>query len=51
MASVARHYQRAKNGVHALQALMVFIGAVITIAIYAKGGQDGGRINYYFVLV
>ena len=51
MVSIAKYYQRAKNGVHALQALIIFIGAVITIAIFVKSGQGDGRINYYFVLV
>ena len=51
MAAIARYYQKAKNGVHALQALIIFIGAAITIALYTKGGQGDGRINYYFVLV
>ena len=47
----APYYQRAKKGIHALQALIIFIGALITIAIFTKGGQGDGRINYYFVLV
>ena len=51
MVAIARYYQRAKNGIHALQALIIFLGAVITIAIYAKSGQSDGRINYYFALV
>lgn len=51
MAAAARYYQRAKNAVHALQALLMFIGAIITIAIYTKGGKSDGRINYFFVLV
>jgi len=51
MAAIARYYQRAKNGVHALQALIIFIGACITIAMFTKGGISDGRINYYFALV
>jgi len=51
MVSTARYYQLAKNGVHALQALLVFIGAAITIAVFTKEGQSDGRITYYFVLV
>ena len=51
MAAIAAYYQRAKNGLHALQALLIFLGAVITIALYTKGGRGDGRINYYFILV
>ena len=51
MAAAASYYQRAKNAVHALQALFIFIGAIITIAIYTKGGKGDGRINYFFGLV
>ena len=51
MVTIERYYQRGKNVVHALQALVIFIGAIVTIAIYTKGGKGDGRINYYFVLV
>jgi len=51
MVFTAGHYQRVKNGIHALQALLIFIGAAITIAVFSKGGKGDGRINYYFVLV
>lgn len=51
MPAIARFYQRGKNGVHGLQALLIFIGAAVTIAIFVKGGQGDGRIRYYFALV
>lgn len=51
MAAPSRFYQRAKNGFHALQALLIFIGACITIAMFTKGGNSDGRTNYYFALV
>lgn len=51
MAPLARYYQPAKNGVHALQGLLIFVAAIITIAMFTKGGQSDGRITYYFVLV
>lgn len=51
MAAPARYYQRAKNGFHALQAVIISVGACITIAMFTKGGNSDGRINYYFALV
>ena len=51
MVTIERYYQRGKNVVHALQALVIFIGAIVTIAIYTKGGKGDGGINYFFVLV
>ena len=51
MVAIEKYYQRGKNVVHALQALVIFLGAIVTIAIYTKGGEGDGRINYYFVLV
>ena len=51
MVAIDRYYQRGKNVVHALQALLIFLGALVTIAIYTKGGNGDGRVNYYFVLV
>ena len=51
MVTIDRYYQRGKNVVHALQALVIFLGAIVTIAIYTKGGNGDGRIDYYFLLV
>ena len=51
MVAIEKYYQRGKNVVHALQALVIFLGAIVTIAIFTKGGEGDGRINYYFVLV
>ena len=51
MVKTEQYYQRGKNVVHALQALIIFLGAIITIAIYTKGGGHDGRIDYYFLLV
>lgn len=51
MLSIARVYQRAKNGVHALQALLIFIAAAMMIAVFTKGGQNDGRLRFYFALV
>ena len=51
MVTIDRYYQRGKNVVHALQALVIFLGAIVTIAIYTKGGKGDGRIDYYFLLV
>ena len=51
MVAIEKYYQRGKNVVHALQALVIFLGAIVTIAIFTKGGKGDGRINYYFVLV
>ena len=50
ISSFNRFYQRAKNIIHAIQALAVFIAAIITIAILTKSGQSDSRITYYFVL-
>ena len=51
MAPFAKYYQRAKNVIHAIQALIVFVAWAITIAILTKGGKLDGRIWYYFTLV
>ena len=51
MVTIDRYYQRGKNVVHALQALVIFLGAIVTIAIYTRGGKGDGRIDYYFLLV
>ena len=47
---LSRMYQRTKNMVHAVQALLIFVAAMITIAIFTKDGPSDGRITYFFVL-
>ena len=51
MLSIARYYQRTKNVIHAIQALAIFVGWAMIIAILTKGGKTDGRIWYYFALV
>lgn len=51
MVQFAHYYQRAKNVIHAIQALVIFVGWAMTIAILTKGGKTDGRIWYYFALV
>ena len=43
-------YQITKNIIHALQALLMFVAAMITIAIFTQGGASDGRISYFFAL-
>lgn len=43
-------YQRVKNAIHALQSLLIFIAAMITIAIFTQDGFSDGRITYFFIL-
>ncbi|KAL6713224.1 hypothetical protein ACLMJK_009345 [Lecanora helva] len=50
MAIASRRYQRSKNFVHALQSLLIFTEAVLTVAVIAKSGPGDGRINYTFIV-
>lgn len=50
MVLFAQYYQRAKNVIHAIQALAIFVAWAMTIAILTKGGNIDGRIWYYFTL-
>ncbi len=43
--------QKIKNYIHAAQALLIFLGWVLTIAVFTKPGTTDGRSKYYFVLV
>ena len=43
--------QRTKNGLHAFQAVTIFLAWAITIGIFTKSGTIDGRIDYFFVLV
>ena len=45
-----RFYQRVKNIIYAIQALVIFVAAMITIAIFTKSGQSDTRITYFFIL-
>lgn len=45
-----RFFQRAKNVIHAVQTLLIFVAAMITIATFKKSGQSDTRVTYYFVL-
>ena len=51
MPPFAQYYQRAKNVIHAIQALAIFIAWAMTIAVLTKGGKLDGRVWYYFALV
>lgn len=51
MSPFARYYQRAKNVLHAIQALAIFIAWALTIAILSKAGKSDGRVWYCFALV
>ena len=51
MARLAQYYQRAKNVIHAIQALAIFVAWAMIIALLTKGGKLDGRIWYYFALV
>ena len=51
MARFAQYYQRAKNVIHGIQALAIFVAWAMIIALLAKGGKLDGRIWYYFALV
>ena len=50
LSTLNRVYQRAKNIIHAAQALLIFVAAMITIAIFTKNGPSDGRISYFFAL-
>lgn len=51
MVPFAQYYQRTKNGIHAIQALAIFVAWAMIIALLTKGGKLDGRIWYYFALV
>ena len=51
MARFAQYYQRAKNVIHAIQALAIFVAWAMIIALLTKEGKLDGRIWYYFALV
>lgn len=45
------HLQKAKAVGHALQALFIFIGGCLTLAVLTQDGGEGGQTGYYFALV
>lgn len=42
---------RTKAIVHAVQAFIIFIAWILTIAVYTRKGSNDGRTDYYFALV
>lgn len=51
MIGIARWYQRVKNAIHAVQALIIFIAWAIAIALFTQKARKDGRVYYYFALV
>jgi len=45
------YLQKAKNAAHAVQALIIFLGWCLTIAIFTQDGSTDGRTRYFFALV
>jgi len=43
--------QQAKVGLHCIQGLLLFIAAVLIIAVFTKPGETDGRAKWYFALV
>ena len=43
--------QNIKTGIHALQALLVSIAWILTIAVLTKSGVTGSATKFYFFLV
>ncbi|KAK2734446.1 hypothetical protein FQN57_001681 [Myotisia sp. PD_48] len=41
---------RTKTIVHALQAFMIFLGWVLTIAVFTRDGANDGRTIWYFIM-
>jgi hypothetical protein len=40
-----------KNGLHAIQGLIIFLAWVLTIAVFTKGNGVDGRSGWYFGMV
>lgn len=51
MKIAASYLGKAKNAVHAIQALTIFLGWCLTIAIFTQDGSTDGRTRYFFALV
>lgn len=45
------YLRKAKNAAHAIQALTIFLGWCLTIAIFTQDGSTDGRTKYFFALV
>lgn len=43
--------QRAKNIVHGIQGLVIFLAWAVTIGVFTKSGKTDGRTKYFFALV
>lgn len=43
--------QKIKIGIHAVQALLVFVAGCLTLAVMTKSGSFGGETGFYFALV
>ncbi len=51
MKIAASYLGKAKNAAHAIQALTIFLGWCLTIAIFTQDGSTDGRTRYFFALV
>lgn len=40
-----------KNYIHAAQGCILFLAAILTIAVYTRDGSTDGRTSWYFALV
>ena len=47
----ANALQRAKNVVHGIQGLVIFLAWAVTIGVFTKAGKTDGRTKYFFTLV
>jgi hypothetical protein len=43
--------QKAKAGAHGVQALLIFVGGCLALAVLTMSGGTGGEIGYFFGLV
>jgi hypothetical protein len=43
--------QKAKMAIHTVQAILLFVAACITIAMFTKEGHSDGRGKWFFTLV
>lgn len=44
------YIQKVKVVGHVLQTIFIFVAAIMMIAVYAKGGENGGATGYYLAL-
>jgi hypothetical protein len=45
------YIQKAKAGLHFAQAIFIFIGGCLALAVLTKDGGTGGQVGFYFALV